>query len=266
MSNELVFTNDRKWPQFASKSTAATGGFIANGKYSYAVVAWYTLSETNLANAGVGRSVTGFNSLTTTGANISTVTLNWSRLPDNRTPHHYSIYFQTGDTFDYSAQCTKVQNAGVPGYLFTSTFGVHTPDGLPTFGAATQTVTLNPIMDMMPTFKPKAVKGFNGKHYRKSWASDTLTDLLEMRVTQMSTFKDADLAKAHSGATQLLSWLDNGVPLKLAEQSLAADVEEDPYIQNYYGVIVDFDYLASKGKNDRDEFMIVFSVESEDKV
>ena len=233
---------------------------------SLTLVAWMTASETNINNAGVRRTTNPANweNLNLSGASVNmSIEMTWNAPAGGKTPHHYSLYAQNLSAYDFDVNQTKLGECA--GYLTTFDFTTYDGNIQAVFGATTPSITLNPIMQMEPRYRQKSKRGYNGKAYKKSWASDTLVDTLEMLVTQMSTFKDADLTKAHQGATQILSWLDNAVPLKLAEVTVA-DPDEDPYVATYYGAITGFDYLASKGKNSKTEFVIIFEVESEDKV
>jgi hypothetical protein len=128
-------------PHPVSAAFSATGGSgWSIAAYSFLLVAWYGPEgdESNVYHAGAENF--GYNAALaaissdsdasiiqnkTPSASTDTMTITWTA-PDGRTPHHYSIYWQLGSTYDLRSVGFKANVADIP--PTTLTYDITGPD------------------------------------------------------------------------------------------------------------------------------------------
>ena len=103
-----------------------------------------------------------------------------------------------------------------------------------TFGAAATTFTLDLIMKFLPKIRDFTAIGFNSKPVRKSQATNSLVEWVDITINHTSCTR--------TEFNTLLEWMANSVDIKME------DGDSGAIIQTYFGRFLNTNYLGTWSK------------------
>ena len=103
---QLSFTQNHSYPTYKSAISDEAGGTFPAATYSFIVVAWFHEDENYEGCAGLERDADALSNWEfIVGSGNRKITIDWNAA--TRTPHHYTVYYQTGADIDLDAPVTR---------------------------------------------------------------------------------------------------------------------------------------------------------------
>lgn len=236
---------------------AGSGGSWAAGTYSFLLVAWFRGSdESNHEGAGWKKSVPS-EWENKTIVNNGIITIDWVRpigaLGEERLPSHYTVYVQTAASFDLAnaANICWTSAGGaltIAGTAESATLYKNSGTPESAFTAAATSITVNPILDMIPVLRPQTVRGYDGRLVVKSYA--------HLNPVQAIDFQLVGSSMTLAEYKTMMDWILYSTQIRITDNDAAAA------ILHYFGRLTDGNYLGTHGKNARDIFRLHFEAET----
>jgi hypothetical protein len=248
----LTLTVNNEYPINQSPVNSAGGGNWGAKTISIRVVAWYTLLETNVDNAGINRDTVGQWENKSVGSNEQ---LYFTFVPVSRPVNHYSFYYQEAATWDSDNPCKKCtatfSQTGTSQILCTV---VNDDDTATiTFGDAT-TISITNLEDIVPTIRQVVTRAYDGTLVPVSYATvGQLVSQLDITASVSGKWCTGSEYKT------ILRWIKYATQIKITE-SLTGD---DCFLDEYTGIFINTNYLPSRYKAHQDQVTLTYLVETE---